>query len=105
MQNASSLQTETVFRPGKINLQFTYNVSENWAAVTDSRNYDDLSFNPRFSTVVREFQARTPIRVLHNNPGCANCSLSLPVSIVTSFNLSATGFSNMATKTVSGPND
>lgn len=82
MQRAILVQTETALVPGETNLQLTYNVSAAWAGFMNDRTHRNIAFYPSFSTVIRGFQAGTPILVPESGPKCANCSLSVPVSTV-----------------------
>jgi len=79
MQRASFVQTDVLSTSGNIDMQMTYNVSADWAGVSNDRGHSSMVFQTGFSKVVREFQARSPIEV----PGtkCDNCSLTLPVRL------------------------
>ncbi|KAK4449802.1 hypothetical protein QBC34DRAFT_437868 [Podospora aff. communis PSN243] len=76
MQRASFVQTEVLSVPGNIDLQMTYNITPDWAAVTFDRGHAELTFRSNFSKVIRAYQARSPVAI----PGaeCDNCTLTLP---------------------------
>ena len=92
MQRASSVNTVTVRHTGNLDgIGIMPNISSNWAGRTTGTGlgeYDGADFNPGFITVMREYQAKTPIQI-PDAPPCHKCSMSIPVSIIL-FNIGVT---------------